>query len=271
MRWSTRRRVTTFLGVTMVIVSVPSTGYEAAQDTDNAFTSRVDVRMGRRQFQSQCANCHGLEAAGDPEGGGPDLTTGRFRRASSDAGLFSVIRDGVPNTAMIGINPNASDQTVWQIVTYLTSLSVSTEGVDLSGSADAGRALFVGRGECARCHMVAGDGGRQGPDLSTVGERRDPDELKLDLVNPNAEVDPRWWTITVTRQDGSMVEGLRMHEDSFSLRIMDEQDNLRSFSKSAIRSFERTKDSTMSSYAQQLTAQEVDDLVAYLFSLRRER
>ena len=43
MRWNTRRRVTTSLGLTMVIVSVSSTGYEAAQDTDNAFTSRVDA------------------------------------------------------------------------------------------------------------------------------------------------------------------------------------------------------------------------------------
>ena len=50
--------------------------------------------------------------------------------------------------------------------------------------------------------MVDGKGGRLGPDLSRVGERRDPDELRTDLTNPNEDVEPRWWTIRVTRQTG---------------------------------------------------------------------
>ena len=93
----------------------------------------------------------------------------------------------------------------------------------------------------------------------------------VNLAEPNAEVNPRWWTLRVTKQDGTVVEGLRMGEDTFSLRLMDAQENLRSFSKVGVRSHERIKDSTMPSYAQSLTAQEVDDLVAYLFSLRTER
>ena len=84
-------------------------------------------------------------------------------------------------------------------------------------------------------------------------------------------MNPRWWTLRVTKQDGTVVEGLRMGEDTFSLRLMDAQENLRSFSKIGVRSHERIKDSTMPSYAQSLTTQEVDDLVAYLFSLRTER
>ena len=118
--------------------------------------------------------------------------------------------------------------------------------------------------------MVNGEGGRLGPDLSRVGERRDPDELRTDLVDPNDDVVPRWWTIRVTQQDGSVVEGLRVNEDTFSLRIIDQDENLWSFSKGQIRSFERIEDSTMPGYEQTLTANEVDDLVAYLFSLRKE-
>ncbi len=270
MRWSTRFRVMNLPLFIILIVGAWTVG-PAAQETDNPYTSRVDVRMGQRVFEAQCASCPGLDATGDEERGGPDLTTGRFRHASSDAGLFRVIREGVDGTAMIGIDPNASEQSVWQLVTYLTSLSVTTEGIDLPGSPSAGQQVFGGKGDCARCHMVNGHGGRLGPDLSRVGERRYPDELKTDLIDPNADVDPRWWTMRVTGQDGSVVEGLRMHEDSFSFRIIDAQENLRSFSKRGVRSYERIKDSTMSSYAQSLTAQDVDDLVAYLFSLRRER
>ena len=74
----------------------------------------------------------------------------------------------------------------------------------------------------------------------------------------------------ITREDGSVVEGLRMAEDTFAIRIMDEDENLWSFLKGQIRSSERIETSTMPSYQQTLTASEVDDLVAYLASLRRK-
>ena len=118
--------------------------------------------------------------------------------------------------------------------------------------------------------MVNGEGGRLGPDLSRIGERRDPDELKTDLIDPNDEVNPRWWQMKVTRQDGSVVEGSRMNEDTFTLRIMDDDENLWSFDKNRVRSSERIETSTMPSTEGTMTASEVDDLVAYLFSLRKE-
>jgi len=130
--------------------------------------------------------------------------------------------------------------------------------------------VFNGKGNCSSCHMVNGEGGRLGPDLSRVGERRDPDELKTDLIDPNDEVNPRWWQMKVTRQDGSVVEGSRMNEDTFTLRIMDDDENLWSFDKNRVRSSERIETSTMPSTEGTMTASEVDDLVAYLFSLRKE-
>ena len=61
-----------------------------------------------------------------------------------------------------------------------------------------------------------------------------------------------------------------MGEDTFTLRLMDQDENLWSFLKSEIRSYERNEESTMPSYEQTLTAGEIDDLVAYLFSLRKD-
>ena len=254
----------------LLLGTVPWGARAGAQEAENPFTGRVDARLGQRHYETQCGNCHGLTATGNPESGGPDLTTGRFRTASSDAGLFRVIREGIRGTAMIGINRDSPDQAVWQIITYLNSLSPANVNTELPGSATTGQQLFEGRGDCARCHIVSGSGGRLGPDLSEVGERRLLTELRSDVTDPNAEVDPRWWTVTVTRQDGSVLRGLRMHEDSFSLRLMDDQENLRSFSKSELRSFERDKNSTMPAYAS-FTTQEENDLVSYLLTLRREQ
>ena len=273
---------------TALIVGLVMTGgttAPVAQETENPFDTLVDTRMGQRLFRAQCGRCHGRDARGNDEVGAPDLTTGRFQHASTDAGLFRVIREGIDGTAMIRINPNATDQAVWQIISYLTSLHVDPEDVDLPGNAEAGQQLFNGKGNCTSCHMVSGQGGRLGPDLSTVGNRRtvavldddqdsysdrSPDEMLTDITDPNKDVEPRWWTMRVTRADGSVIEGLRMNEDMFTFRIMDDDENLWSFSKSEIRSYERIETSTMPSYQQTLTASELDDLVAYLFSLRRE-
>lgn len=226
----------------------------------------LDTRMGERLFRQECGRCHGRDAAGGELG--PDLTSG-FRNSSTDAGLFDIVRNGLPNTQMVGISRNATDQSVWMVVSYLNSLN-ETAAVDLPGNVSNGEQLFTGKGNCSSCHMVNGQGGRRGQDLSRVGDRRDPDELASDLRNPDEEVAPRWWTLRVTREDGSIVEGLRMGEDTFSMRIMDEDENLWSFSKSSVQSYERITTSTMPAVGGAFTDSELDDLVAYLYTLRRE-
>ena len=230
------------------------------------FNTSMDVRMGRRAFLQQCGRCHGNDAKGGEDG--PDLTEG-ITSASTDDGLFSVVRNGLPNTQMIGISSRSTDQTVWMVVAYLNSLN-ETVDVDLPGNVANGQVLFNGKGNCSSCHMVNGAGGRTGPELSQVGNRRDPDELVSDLRTPDEDVAPRWWTMRVTREDGSVVEGLRRGEDTFSLRIMDVDENLWSFSKGSVQSYERDENSSMPSVDGTMSASEVVDVVAYLFSLRPE-
>ena len=280
MRWITWFRWTrTLLLGTLVagiwaagpVAQEPEVTDRAGATEENPFTTRFDQRAGQRIFERQCSRCHGQDARGNDEAGGADLTTGRFANASSPAGVFNVIRNGVDGTAMLPVDPSTPDENIWQLVTYLDSLNTSPADVDLAGSAPSGRQIYAGKGDCASCHMINSDGNRLGPDLSRVGETRTPDELQSDLLTPQADVNPRWWTVKVTRADGSTVEGFRMGEDTFTLRLMDQDENLWSFLKNDIRSYERVEDSTMPSYEQTLTAGEIDDLVAYLFSLRKER
>ena len=252
------------------VAQEPEATDAAGTGEENPFTTRFDRRMGERIFLRQCSRCHGQDARGNDATGAPDLTTGRFANASTLTGVFNVIRNGVRGTAMLPVAPSTPDEEIWQLVSYVDSLSGSPADFDVAGSAPSGRQIYAGKGDCASCHMIDSDGNRLGPDLSRVAERRRPSELRSDLVTPNAEVNPRWWTVQVTRADGSTLEGLRMGEDTFTLRLMDQDENLWSFLKSEIRSYERNEESTMPSYEQTLTAGEIDDLVAYLFSLRKD-
>ena len=246
-----------------------ATGGSFAEDAGNLYNTNFDINAGLKYFERQCSRCHGFDAKGNDETGAPDLT-GRLTRASTEVGIFNIIRTGIPGTAMLPVASDLPDAQVWQLVAYIGSLSTNPANINLSGSLTNGASLFTNKGDCNSCHMIDGQGGRQGPDLSRVGERRSPEELLSDMLNPHADVAPRWWTIRVTDKSGLVREGLRMNEDSFSVRIIDDDANLWSYPKNQIASFERVEESTMPSYTQTLSDGEVDDLVAYLFSLRKE-
>ena len=105
---------------------------------ENNYDTTDDRTMGQRVLRAQCGRCHGRDAKGNDETGAPDLTTGTLE-ANTDQALFSVIREGIENTAMIGISPRASDQTVWQIVTYINSLNLDPSDYNLPGDVSRGQ------------------------------------------------------------------------------------------------------------------------------------
>ena len=242
-----------------------TTGLTAQMDV-NPYIAGMDVRSGERLFERQCSRCHGIGATGGDDG--PDLTTGELRHASTDAGLFNVVYNGIPNTEMPGLRRGRTDQAVWQLVAYLRSLTGGIR-VEVVGSPSSGAQLYRGKGNCAGCHMIHGEGGRHGPDLSTIGNRRSPEQLMSDLLEPDERVQARWWRMRVTHADGTRVQGLRMNEGTYSVRILGADDELWSFLKRDLRESERIEASSMPSYAGTFTDGEREDLVAYLYGLIR--
>ena len=77
--------------------------------------------------------------------------------------------------------------------------------------------------------------------------------------------------LQVVLNSGHTVTGVRLNEDDISIQLRDTDDNLRSFLKSNIKDIRRDKPSPMPSYASALNKKEIEDLVAYLNSLRGVR
>lgn len=238
----------------------------SGQERENPYTTGQDIQTGEQIFGRNCSRCHGLEAGGGERG--PDLKTGSFQYANTDTGLFTVISDGIPNTEMVGIGRNRGEQSVWQLVAYLRSLN-SRVRVEVAGNPSIGAAVYREKADCSSCHTIGAEGGRHGPDLSTIGDRRSPDELMSDLLNPDERVQPRWWTMRVIHNDGTAVEGLRMNEGTYSVRMLDSADNLWSFLKRDLRQSERIETSSMPAYGERLTSTELQNLVAYLYGLSK--
>jgi putative heme-binding domain-containing protein len=250
--------------VLVLVVGLALPVYAQHGVVTNRFTSPEDVAAGGRIFRSHCANCHGIDGTGEK---GPDLTRGVYRHGSEDLDLYKTISEGVPGSEMAGIFFEGKQ--MWQIVAYVRALADSSKGAPPTGDATRGGALVSGKGGCLQCHMAGGEGGRIGPSLDDIGAARSPSHLRTAILEPGEEVLPRHWTIKATTKKGEAISGRRLNEDTYSIQLLDSNDRLLSLDKSDLDSYEIVKKSAMPSYKDMLTDSEVDDIVAYLVSLRR--
>jgi putative heme-binding domain-containing protein len=227
----------------------------------NPFATASDQAAGAKIFRAHCAPCHG---AGGQGGLGPNLATGTFFHGGTDADLYRTITEGIAGTAMPGTFFDGTQ--IWQIVAYLRTLGGSAGDVP-RGDARHGEALFREKG-CAGCHLVRGEGGLQGPDLSFVGSRTSVGHIRESILDPNAQVAPLYRLAKITLPSGSSYSGFVMNEDTYTVQLLDSSRGLQSLRKSDIKSFERDKTSSMPSYRGKLSDSELDDLLSYLWSLR---
>lgn len=230
----------------------------AAQDYAPA-----DVAQGSRLYAAQCATCHG--ANGDAIAG-VDLRSGKFRHATSDQDLTRVITTGIPDTGMLAFRLDASEQVA--IVAYLRNMKAFDAGSAKMGDASRGRAVFDRKGGCRKCHRIGGEGARVAPDLSDIGAIRSAGSLQRSLVDPTSQMMPINRPVRLVTRDGTVINGRRLNEDTYTVQVIDDRERLLSLTKTDLREFTILKASPMPSYKDTLTADELADLVAYLISLK---
>jgi putative heme-binding domain-containing protein len=136
------------------------------------------------------------------------------------------------------------------------------------GDAQRGQALFAGKGQCATCHRVNGQGPRLAPDLSDVGANRTADTLQRTLLDPNRVPQFANRTVRAVTRDGKVITGRRLNEDTYSVQLIDQQERLVSLAKDELREYTVAKTASMPAYKDKLNSGELADVVAYLLSLK---
>jgi cytochrome c oxidase cbb3-type subunit III len=237
-----------------------------AQPLKNPFSGDPEAaESGYLVFRIYCSPCHGIRAQG---GRAPDLTRGTYPHGDRDEDLYRTITKGVSGTEMSGFGGELIDEDVWRIVTYLRKIARHDETA-VPGDRAAGEKLYLGKGACSQCHLVNGKGGHLGPELSRIGRERSLEFLRASVIEPNKDVTPGYATITVIKNDGAKLVGVERGYDNFSVQIMDAAANYYSFSRSDVASVKREFRSLMpDNYGRLFTPGELDDLLAYLVSLR---
>ena len=199
---------------------------------------------------------------------GPALNQPRLRRVNDNWSLYGVIKNGVQGTEMPGAW-QMTEREAWRVAGYVRSIG-RVAAVNLPGDAGRGKELYQSKG-CAVCHIAQGQGGDLGPELTEIGARRSAAYLREALTDPAASAPEEFLVVRVTTRDGRSVRGVRINEDSFTIQLRDDDNRFHSFRKNELKDLKKEVGvSTMPSY-KTLAAAELDDLVAYLASLRGEK
>jgi len=241
-----------------------------------AATTPLQQSAGERLFTIHCAVCHGRKGQG---GKGPALAVLKLVRASTYDSLIEIMSTGIPGTEMPA--SGLKDAQIRQLATYVRQLGRQPVG-PVIGDRRNGEQLYWGKGGCSRCHVLKGQGTAIGPDLTVVGARRRAQYLRTSLLDPEATVPKdslryrseisipnNFLQVKVQTKDGRNIFGVRVNEDTFSIQVRDLSGNTYSFLKSELIQVEKQwGKSPMPNYGDIFSKRELNDVVAFLASLR---
>jgi putative heme-binding domain-containing protein len=182
--------------------------------------------------------------------------------ATIDAGLHRVLVEVVASSKDAGFHlrfrPKASSAERERLV---------QAALTRNGNVDRGRALFLNgeKSQCIKCHRIAEQGERVGPELTGVGSRFSRVHIVESLVEPGRSVAPQYESVVVELRNGMVISGLRWAETETDVTLVDQQGQPRVVVKSEIEQWQAQPTSIMpEGLEKRFSVDEFIDLVAFL-------
>lgn len=137
------------------------------------------------------------------------------------------------------------------------------------GNVERGRKLFfaVERSQCLKCHQLAGQGERIGPELTGIGGRFSRIYIIESVLEPSRAIAPSFQSTEFLMNNGQEISGIVTADADGQITIADNQGQRRKISKSEV---SRQRPQTLSVMPEGLekgfTPEEFTDLIAFLAS-----
>lgn len=250
------------ISAALALVAIFSLSSVNAQQMRQSY-EQFEIDRGAVLYSSNCQECH-ADGSGVP---GVNLRTGQFPAGSTDDNIISAIRNGIPGTMMPPHEFAPADLSA--LLAYVRSLAADHSTPVKLGDPEKGKSLFESNG-CFSCHRVGDKGSYTALNLSDVGLLHPPSYIERALLDPDSALaaTPESGQVRIVTKQGKVITGRRLNDDTYTIQLMDEHQNLVSLDRSDLRSVTRVEESPMPSLKGKLTDAQISDLVAYLSTLR---
>jgi len=141
-----------------------------------------------------------------------------------------------------------------------------------AGGGDPGHGEEVFKTNCLSCHMLKGEGGTAGPDLSNIGTKGIK-SISESILQPAASFTPGYETYVVIGKEGKemvreskKVAGIKVAEDSESVEIAVDADTRIKVQKSEIKELavDKNKSIMPEDMIEMLTVKDYQDVLAFM-------
>jgi putative heme-binding domain-containing protein len=142
--------------------------------------------------------------------------------------------------------------------------------LELTADVARGKVLFAKH--CSTCHKFDGQGHEVAPDLQSALGNKTKEALLIDLLDPNREVDSRFVNYVITTTQGRTLTGMIGSESAQSVTLKRAEGVEETCLRSDIEEIQGTSKSLMpENFEEQLSPQDVADLLGYLLSARSRK
>ncbi len=255
--------------ITLAALAMASAAFSApAEKPKNPHgESPAAVAAGRALFNKTCTGCHGPDGSDGDRA--PSLNANRRYFRLSESAIFDAIKNGIPGSPMPG-SPFPETE-VWKIVAFIRNIRATASDNNVPGDVENGMNVFTGPAGCSGCHMIRGQGGKFGPDLSSAGAQLTLQKLR-DSLTTELPISPGFRPVKVTTTAATIINGVVRNEDAFSLQILDREGKLHLLDQQEVRSIEYGKRSPMPRNIHKvLSPKDFQDLVAMLSRQARNK
>lgn len=141
----------------------------------------------------------------------------------------------------------------------------------MTGDPVRGREVFfqAGASQCYQCHLVQGEGGKVGPDLSVIGQKLSKEALLESILNPSAAISHEYEVWLLRTEWEGFVSGILHSETADAVELLDATGATTRIETKDI--LERRKSTTSlmpTGLVAGLSVEELTNLVAYLGTLK---
>jgi len=152
-----------------------------------------------------------------------------------------------------------------------TAPELERHALSKAGDSARGRELFFQESvtKCAICHKVNGRGGDVGPDLTHIGGKFGRPHLIESLLEPSRQIVEGYRTSVIVTKDGAVHTGIVKEQSADTIALLDATNKRTTVPTDQIADRKESPLSLMpQGIAEQLSAEQFTDLVAYLETLR---